>query len=448
MFSGVFFLSTKGEILISRVYRDDITKAVSEAFRLHVISAKDIRSPIKTIINTHILHIRVENVFIMTATKANVNLSTIFEVLYKIVGLLRTAFGGAFNEEEVRQNHILIYELLDEMLDHGYPQTTGDELFKLYITQKGKFEGKKKGPVDSAKATSQVTGAIPWRPPDLRYKKNEMFIDVIESVNVLYSSKGQVLHADVSGEIKMKSFLSGMPECRFGMNDKLLMDREAKGPGAHTGSGSIAGVHSSVAAKSAGSGIEIDDCTFHQCVKLGKFDADRSITFIPPDGEFILMRYRTTESISTPFRVMPIVTETATRCEIKVTVKADFHNKMFGNDVIVTIPTPKNTANAKVQVAHGRARYEPGSNAIVWRIRKFPGEMELTLGAELELLATNKLGAKQWVRPPIAMQFSVPMFTASGLHVRFLKVVEPKLHYQTVKWVRYITQAGSYQHRC
>jgi AP-2 complex subunit mu-1 len=89
---------------------------VSEAFRLHVISAKDIRSPIKTIINTHILHFRVENVFIMTATKANVNLSTIFEVLYKIVGLLRTAFGGAFNEEEVRQNHILIYELLDGTL--------------------------------------------------------------------------------------------------------------------------------------------------------------------------------------------------------------------------------------------------------------------------------------------------------------------------------------------
>lgn len=45
------------------------------------------------------------------------------------------------------------------------------------------------------------------------------------------------------------------------------------------------------------------------------------------------------------------------------------------------------------------------------------------------------------------MQFNVPMFTASGLHVRFLKVVEPKMQYQTIKWVRYVTQAGSYQHR-
>jgi hypothetical protein len=40
----------------------------------------------------------------------------------------------------------------------------------------------------------------------------------------------------------------------------------------------------------------------------------------------------------------------------------------------------------------------------------------------------------------------VPMFAASGLHVRFLKVFE-KSNYQTIKWVRYITKAGQYQHR-
>jgi AP-2 complex subunit mu-1 len=37
--------------------------------------------------------------------------------------------------------------------------------------------------------------------------------------------------------------------------------------------------------------VELDDCTFHRCVRLGKFDADRTITFIPPDGEFELMRW-------------------------------------------------------------------------------------------------------------------------------------------------------------
>lgn len=36
--------------------------------------------------------------------------------------------------------------------------------------------------------------------------------------------------------------------------------------------------------------VELDDCQFHQCVRLNDFDADRSISFIPPDGEFELMR--------------------------------------------------------------------------------------------------------------------------------------------------------------
>ena len=39
------------------------------------------------------------------------------------------------------------------------------------------------------------------------------------------------------------------------------------------------------------------------------------------------------------------------------------------------------------------------------------------------------------------------MLTTSGLHVRFLKVHEPKMPYQAVKWVRYISKAGQYECR-
>jgi AP-2 complex subunit mu-1 len=39
---------------------------------------------------------------------------------------------------------------------------------------------------------------------------------------------GQVLSAYVSGRIVMKSYLSGMPECKFGMNDKLMVEKGAK----------------------------------------------------------------------------------------------------------------------------------------------------------------------------------------------------------------------------
>ena len=55
--------------------------------------------------------------------------------------------------------------------------------------------------------------------------------------------------------------------------------------------------------------VEIEDITFHRCVKLTKFDADRTITFVPPDGEFELMKYRITDNITLPFKVVPIVEE-------------------------------------------------------------------------------------------------------------------------------------------
>ena len=44
----------------------------------------------------------------------------------------------------------------------------------------------------------------------------------------IFITIGQVLSAHVSGRVVMKSYLSGMPECKFGMNDKLLIDRQAK----------------------------------------------------------------------------------------------------------------------------------------------------------------------------------------------------------------------------
>ena len=36
----------------------------------------------------------------------------------------------------------------------------------------------------------------------------------------------------------------------------------------------------------------IDDCSFHPCVRYNKFERERVVSFVPPDGPFELMRYR------------------------------------------------------------------------------------------------------------------------------------------------------------
>jgi len=40
---------------------------------------------------------------------------------------------------------------------------------------------------------------VSWRAEGIKYKKNEVYIDVIENVNVLLSTKGNILKADVAG---------------------------------------------------------------------------------------------------------------------------------------------------------------------------------------------------------------------------------------------------------
>lgn len=43
------------------------------------------------------------------------------------------------------------------------------------------------------------------------------------------SQQGQVLSAHVAGKVAMKSYLSGMPECKFGINDKLTIEGKGRG---------------------------------------------------------------------------------------------------------------------------------------------------------------------------------------------------------------------------
>lgn len=42
----------------------------------------------------------------------------------QLVTLFKSYFGGEFSEQSIKSNFVLIYELLDEILDFGYPQVS------------------------------------------------------------------------------------------------------------------------------------------------------------------------------------------------------------------------------------------------------------------------------------------------------------------------------------
>jgi len=430
MISAILFINLKGDLVIYRFYRDNVSRAATDAFRQRVIAQKKTGLPVTEIDKTSFIYTRHADIYVVAITRHNANVTLIYQFLFKLIEVFKAYFGGQFDEEAIRSNFVLIYELLDECMDWGYPQITAVNLLTEVIKVASQH------PKDDADSrpdpgiTSEITGAVDWRQAGkYKYRRNEVFIDVLEAVNLLMSTKGGVLRADVSGKIIMKTYLTGMPECKFGLNDKLVMEREAK----------------SVQRPRHATGIVIDDVTFHRCVRLGQFDHDRTINFIPPDGEFEMMKYRITQNVNLPFRVIPVINEYGkSRVEYEIKVKGNFSAKLFATNIVIRIPTPKNVAKWKIIQGLGKAKYNPEQNAIIWKIKKFPGDASYILKAEVKLMASVE--DKVWSRPPITMDFQVPMFTSSGLHVRFLKVIE-RSNYSTIKWVRYITRAGQYQIR-
>lgn len=142
MIGGLFVYNHKGEVLISRVYRDDIGRNAVDAFRVNVIHARQqVRSPVTNIARTSFFHIKVSrtiqftrrtinfeeivvlsifqraNIWLAAVTKQNVNAAMVFEFLLKIIDVMHSYF-GKISEENIKNNFVLIYELLDGKCSH------------------------------------------------------------------------------------------------------------------------------------------------------------------------------------------------------------------------------------------------------------------------------------------------------------------------------------------
>jgi AP-1 complex subunit mu len=134
---------------------------------------------------------------VLAMSKRNTNAAEVIIFLHRLVQVLVEYF-KELEEESIRDNFVIIYELMDEMMDFGYPQTTESKILQewvhititfllpcltadshRYITQESyKLEAQVRPPM-------AVTNAVSWRSEGLKYRKNEVFLDVVESVNLL-----------------------------------------------------------------------------------------------------------------------------------------------------------------------------------------------------------------------------------------------------------------------
>ncbi|KAL9067705.1 MAG: hypothetical protein Q9161_006697 [Pseudevernia consocians] len=437
MASAVFFLDLKGKTLLARNYRGDIPMSAVEKFPVLLSEAEEESSAVPPCFSDegiNYLYIRHNNLYLLALTKRNTNAAEILLFLHKIVEVF-TEYFKELEEESIRDNFVIIYELLDEMMDFGYPQTTESKILQEYITQEShKLEIQARPPI-------AVTNAVSWRSEGIRYRKNEVFLDVIESLNLLVSSTGNVLRSEILGAVKLKCYLSGMPELRLGLNDKVMFETTGRA--------------------TRGKAVEMEDVKFHQCVRLSRFENDRTISFIPPDGEFELMSYRLNTQVKPLIWVESDVrSHSGSRIEFTLKARAQFKRRSTANNVEILVPVPEDADSPRFRTNIGSVHYAPEKSAIIWKIKQFGGGKEFLMRAELGLPSVkgddehgggmtggfggSMGGAGQGGKGkrPISVKFEIPYFTTSGIQVRYLKIIEPKLQYPSLPWVRYITQSG------
>lgn len=106
---------------------------------------------------------------------------------------------------------------------------------------------------------------------------------------------------------------------------------------------------------------------------------------------------------------------------------------------------PDDADSPRFRTNIGSVHYAPEKSAIVWKIKQFGGGKEFLMRAELGLPSvkgddehgggmTGGFGGSMGgvrgeskSRRPINVKFEIPYFTTSGIQVRYLKIIEPKV---------------------
>lgn len=148
------------------------------------------------------------------------------------------------------------------MLDNGYPLITEPNALTAMVAP----------PTLAGRALTFMTGKssisenvdagalsiIPWRASKVSYVQNEVYFDLVEELDTIIDSNGQVVSSGVYGTMMCKCHLSGTPECVLKFQDPSVLQ----------------------------------DVSFHPCVRIGRYERDRVMSFVPPDGNFQLMTYK------------------------------------------------------------------------------------------------------------------------------------------------------------
>lgn len=447
MISQFFILSSKGDPLIYKDFRGDSGgRDVAELFYRKLMGLPGDESPVVMHhVDRHFIHIRHSGLYLVATTSENVSPFSLLELLSRLATLLGD-YCGSLGEETVSRNVALVYDLLDEVLDYGYVQTTSTEMLRNFIQTEAVvskpfslFHLSSVGLFGAETQQSKVAPSSAAGRPVLpsradQSQKNEVFLDVVERLSVLIASNGSLLKVDVQGEIRLKSFLPGGSEMRIGLTEEFCVGKsELRG---------------------YGPGIRVDEVSFHSSVHLEEFESHRILRLQPPQGELTVMRYQLSDDLPSPlpFRLFPSVQweRGSGRLQVYLKLRCDLPAKSQALNVRLHLPVPRGVVSLSQELSSPEQRAELGEGALRWDLPRVQGGSQLSGLFQMDVPALpGPPGASPSTTAPLglgpaSLSFELPRHTCSGLQVRFLRLTSHPCQAGPHKWVRHLSHSDAY----
>lgn len=234
--------------------------------------------PIVATSKYYLVSIYRSDTFLVASTTGETPPLLIIEFLHRVFEIFEEYFGSV-DEVTIKENFSTVYQLLEEMMDFGYPLTTEPNALKSMIQPPTTISRITKATLGGSNVSDILPDGtisnMPWRKTDVSYSQNEIYLDIIEEIDAIVDKSGMIITSEVSGVIAGNSRLSGVPDLVLSFVNPDV----------------------------------IDDCSFHPCVRYTRFERDQVVSFVPPDGTFELMRYRvnTGGNVSAPCYCQPSV---------------------------------------------------------------------------------------------------------------------------------------------
>ncbi|XP_059928492.1 AP-3 complex subunit mu-1 isoform X3 [Gadus macrocephalus] len=417
MIHSLFLINHSGDIFLEKHWKSVIGRSVCDYFfeaKEKAAEPEDV-PPVLQTPHHYLISIYRDRLFFLSVIQTEAPPLFVIEFLHRVVETFQDYFGEC-SETVIKDNVVTVYELLEEMLDNGFPLATESNILKEMIrpptilrtmvntlTGTSNFE---------ERLPSGQLSTIPWRRSGVKYTNNEAYFDVIEEIDAIVDKSGTTVCAEIQGVIEACVKLTGMPDLTLSfMNPRLL-----------------------------------DDVSFHPCVRFKRWEAERVLSFIPPDGNFTLMSYHVNAQnlVAIPVYVKQNISffesGSGGRLDLTAGPKQTMGKTVEG--LVITIHMPKAVLSASLTATQGSYTYDPATKVLVWNIGRLNPQKLPNLRGSLSLQA----GApKPEDNPSINIALKIQQLAISGLKVNRLDMYGEK--YKPFKGVKYVTKAGKFQVR-